>query len=298
MRCIKIVLVSIVMVVVCSKLFAQQSIGNSGDARNVPVIELKGNGYQRGLQHGKLLKHEIAEVFIRWKKDIERGTNKNADSVITDFYEETNFEPAIKKWTPEILDEIKGIAKSSGQSFKDVYCYQMADELWVYLDKIRNSDVHHCSAIGAAASGSRPTYLAQNLDAPSFLNGSQVLLNIKAYKDQPEQYLLSAAGLVGMNGVNSEGIGVTVNTLMQLNACTDGLPVACVIRGLLLKKDKNSALDFLQTVKHASGQNYIIGSIDSVFDYEASANKLFVLFRMSIILHLFTTLTTQLVMMI
>jgi hypothetical protein len=60
---------------------------------------------------------------------------------------------------------------------------------------------------------------------------------------------------------------------MQLSASTDGLPVACVIRGILLKKDQKSALDFLQTVKHASGQNYIIGSIDSVYDFEASANK-------------------------
>ena len=60
---------------------------------------------------------------------------------------------------------------------------------------------------------------------------------------------------------------------MQLSASTEGLPVACVVRGILLKKDKKSALDFLQTVKHASGQNYIIGTVDSVYDFEASANK-------------------------
>jgi predicted choloylglycine hydrolase len=60
---------------------------------------------------------------------------------------------------------------------------------------------------------------------------------------------------------------------MELNASTDGLPVACVVRGILLKKDKKSAIDFLQKVKHASGQNYIIGAVDSVYDFEASANK-------------------------
>lgn len=105
------------------------------------------------------------------------------------------------------------------------------------------------------------------------MNGSQILIHIKAYKNEPEQYLLSGVGLVGMNGVNSEGIGVTVNTLIDLNASIDGLPVACVVRGILLKKDKESALKFLQTIKHASGQNYILGAVDSVFDFEASANK-------------------------
>jgi predicted choloylglycine hydrolase len=264
---------AILTLTICCNSFAQQPLAQTENTKKVPVIELQGNGYQRGLQHGKLLKTEIAEEFRKWKKDIETNTKKNADSVIDDFYRSTNFEPAIKKWIPEIYEEIKGIAESSGQTFKDVYCFQMADEFWVYNDKIKNTEVHHCSGIGVAANGSKPAYIAQNLDGPGFMNGSQVLLHIKAYKNEPEQYLLSSAGLVGMNGINSNGIGVTVNTLMALTASTDGLPVACVVRGILLKKDKKSALDFLQTVKHASGQNYIIGSVDSVYDFEASANK-------------------------
>jgi isopenicillin-N N-acyltransferase-like protein len=253
--------------------YSQQPAVKIGTPKNVPVIELQGNGYQRGLQHGKLLKTEIAELYKKWKKDIETTTKQNADTLIDHFFHSTNFEPAIKKWTPEIYDEIKGLAKSSGQTFKDVYCFQMADEFWVYLDKIKNKEANHCSGIGVAANGSNPSYIAQNLDAESFMNGSQVLLHIKAYKNEPEQYVLSSAGLVGMNGINSNGIGVTVNTLMELTASTDGLPVACVVRGILLKKDKKSALDFLQKVKHASGQNYIIGDGDSVYDFEASANK-------------------------
>ena len=269
----KTIWILIFALTVCSHSSAQEAANTKANTKIVPVIELQGNGYQRGLQHGKLLKSEIAALFGKWKKDIEGGTKQNADSVISKFYRQTNFEPAIKKWTPEIYEEIKGIAKSSGQTFIDVYCFQLMDEFWVYNDKVRNSEANHCSGIGVASMGSKPTYIAQNLDGPGFLNGSQVLLHIKAYKNEPEQYLLSSAGLVALNGINSNGIGVTVNTLMQLSASTDGLPVACVVRGILLKKDQKSALEFLQTVKHASGQNYIIGSIDSVYDFEASANK-------------------------
>lgn len=264
---------AILMLIICCNSFSQQPAVKIGNTKNVPVIELQGNGYQRGLQHGKLLKTEIAEVFKKWKKDIETNTKQNADTMIDNFFHSTNFEPAIKKWTPEIYEEIKGIAESSGQTFKDVYCFQLMDEFWVYNDKIKNMEVNHCSGIGVAASGSKPAYIAQNLDVPSFMNGSQVLLHIKAYKNEPEQYLLSSAGLIAMNGINSKGIGVTVNTLMALSASSDGLPVACVVRGILLKKDKKSALDFLQNIKHASGQNYILGTVDSIYDFEASANK-------------------------
>lgn len=64
------------------------------------------------------------------------------------------------KWTPEIYDKIKGIEESSGQSFKDVYCFQMLDEFWVYMDRIAHTEVNHCSGIGVAASGSNPAYIA------------------------------------------------------------------------------------------------------------------------------------------
>ncbi|RYZ37342.1 MAG: hypothetical protein EOP49_31785 [Sphingobacteriales bacterium] len=273
MNCFQAYSLTIVLLAVCCASSAQQTVADSAHTKNVPVIELQGNGYQRGVQHGKILKAEIADLYKKWKTDIQASTKQNADTVIDHFYRATNFKPAIKKWTPEIYEEIRGIAESSGQTFKDVFCFQMADEFWVYLDKVKNAEVNHCSGIGVAATGSKPTYIAQNLDGPSFMNGSQVLLHIKAYKNEPEQYVLSSAGLVAMNGINASGIGVTVNTLMQLNASPEGLPVACVVRGVLVRTDRKSALDFLQAVKHASGQNYIIGSADSVYDFEASANK-------------------------
>ena len=52
-----------------------------------------------------------------------------------------------------------------------------------------------------------------------------------------------------------------------------GLPVAFVIRRILNARDKDEVLRFLQHVSHASGQNYLVGIKDEVFDFEASANK-------------------------
>lgn len=254
-------------------LFSQSGAQATPSKRKVPVIELKGNGYQRGLYHGKVLKKEIAEVFGKWKEDIASSAKQNADSAILQFYSSTNFVPAIKKWTPGIYDEIKGISDGSGQSFTDVFCFQLVDELWVYIDKLQNQINHHCSAIGVAATASNPANIAQNNDLETFRNGFQILLHIPSNNNEPEQYILSCAGLIALLGINSEGIGVCLNTLMELEASTDGLPVACVVRGILTKQTRESALYFLQTVKHASGQNYILGAVDSVYDFEASASK-------------------------
>ena len=197
-------------------------------------------------------------------------TKKDPDVLLKSFLAETNFEPAIKKWTPELLDEIRGIAEGSGQPYPTMLAYQLVDELWVYLDK---SNAHHCSSLGVIRSGSHPAIVAQNMDLENFRDGSQVVLHIAEDPTHPEQFIFTSAGFIATNGMNNRSIGITCNTLMELSASPDGLPVACVVRGVLARTSGAEVLDFIKTVKHASGQNYIIGIGDRVYDFEASANK-------------------------
>lgn len=247
---------------------------SSFNIKDVPVIELNGTGYERGLQHGEKLKSEIAEVFKKWKMDITLTTHRNADSVIAEFLKTTNFEPTIKKWTPEILEEVKGIAKGSGQKFNDVLSFQLVDEFWVYLDKLANYKTDHCSSIGVSAIRNQPTFIAQNMDLENYMNGYQKLLHVIGTITEPEQYILTCAGLIAATGMNEAGIGICCNTLMELQASENGLPVAFIVRGILSKSNGNDALFFLNNVRHASGQNYIIGIQDSVYDFESSSNQI------------------------
>lgn len=233
-------------------------------------VELTGAGYERGVQHGKALKAEIADVLRRFKEDLETSQKRDPDSLIGEFLSATDFIPAIKKWTPDLLDEVRGIADGSGQKFETIFAYQLPDEIWVYLDE---RDAHHCSGMGVAKTASHPAYVAQNMDLESWRHGSQAVLHILQSATMPEQFIFTSAGLIAANGVNNSSIGVCANTLMQLNASHDGLPVAFVVRGLLAKRSEQAALGFLKAVKHASGQNYILGIGDNVYDFEASATK-------------------------
>jgi isopenicillin-N N-acyltransferase-like protein len=243
------------------------------EGKTVPVIELSGDGYNRGFQHGTVLKKEIAAVYEKWKKNISNSTGKDPDTVLNAFRSAINFEPITRKYCPGILEEMKGIAAGSGQRYEDVYAFQLVDEFWIYLDKQRKSNNHHCSGMGVAATTNHPAYIAQNLDLENYMHGYQVLLHLAPTKTEPEQYILSCAGLVALAGMNEKGIGLCLNTLMELKASEDGLPVAFMIRGILAKQKGTDAMKMLQTVKHASGQNYILGIADSVYNFEASSNE-------------------------
>ncbi|MES1182112.1 MAG: C45 family peptidase, partial [Flavobacterium sp.] len=228
-----------------SAVFAQTGAPSKFSVEQpVPVIELKGTAYERGLQHGTKLKVAIAAVFTKWKNNISAVVKGDPDSTLTAFLNATNFKVAAQKYTPDIMEELKGIAEGSGQQFNDVFAFQLVDEYWVYLDKQFNIKNHHCSGVGVPATKNHPAYIAQNIDLESYMNGYQVLLHIQPQKDVPEQYIMTCAGLVALSGMNEHGIGLCVNTLMELQASADGLPVAFIIKEILNKRSGKEALTF------------------------------------------------------
>jgi isopenicillin-N N-acyltransferase like protein len=236
----------------------------------VRVLMLEGSPYERGLTHGKTLKGEINALVRLWKADLSEQYKMDADEFIDKFLERTSFVEAIKKWTPELLDEVRGIADGGGVDFDTMLAFQLVDEYWVNGRAVARE---HCSGLGVARRGGHPSIVAQNMDLEGFRQGFQVVLHIKQPGTNLEAYVATCAGLIAANGMNNRGIGVCVNTLSDLEHCRDGLPVACVVRGLLLQETEGAAIQFLRRVKHASGQNYIIGGPTSVYDFECSANR-------------------------
>jgi predicted choloylglycine hydrolase len=234
------------------------------------VLVLEGTPYNRGLVHGKTLRDKIHEGIRLWKTDLHKTYKMDPDAFIKRFVQQTNYLPAIKKWTPELLEEIRGIAEGSGIDFDTMLVFQLIDEYWVNGGDVA---VEHCSSLGFRKSGEYPSYIAQNVDYECFRDGFQVVLHIKHKDSDLESLVLSQAGLIGSNGMNNKAVGICVNTLSQLSYCRDGLPVNCIVRGVLQRRTVEDAVVFLRRIKHASGQNYIVGGRTAVYDFECSANR-------------------------
>ncbi|MCP5104058.1 MAG: hypothetical protein GY950_11800, partial [bacterium] len=225
--------------------------------------------YERGLQHGTMLKKEIGELVAKWKKDLKHQYKVNADEYIKKFLKNTNFKPAIKKWTPGLLEEVKGIAKGSGIDFNTMYAFQLLDEQWLHGKSV----LHHCTGIGVNRQGKLPAMAAQNLDIPEFFDGYQALFHIKDPGSKLETFVVAFAGIVAGNGMNNSPVSVHVNAITQMEFAKEGLPVAFVIRGALQQTSYEKAVEFIHTIKHASGQNYIITGLDKSSGFECSAKK-------------------------
>jgi len=238
---------------------------------DLPILHLNGTAFENGEQHGKLLRKEINELIGLWKQDIEAKYQMPADTFIKMFLDSTNYIPYIKKWTPELLDEVKGISKGSGIDFNTLFAFQLVDEIWTNARLIKMP--HHCTSLGVNnfIKDGGTNWNAQTIDIPSYYHKFPVLLDIKDKNSNSKKLVTTFAGYIGINGLN-ENISVTENSLANLKSALSGLPVAFVSRGVLERKTFNDAVSYIKSIKHASGQNYIIVSRSNIISLECATD--------------------------
>lgn len=244
--------------------------------KDLRILTLEGTPKNRGRIHGEALRGEIHEILKRWKDGIGRTLGLDPDAYINEFLEYTNFVPGIKKWAPDLLEEVEGLAEGASLDFKTMYVYQMADEdFWFSRKKAlqkNDREEGRCSALGVFDAGCAPL-LAQNMDLTKMYDGSQVLLRIKYAGSSLESHVFSFAGFLALTGMNNRPLGICCNTLLKLNFSTDGLPVAFIVRRILELGNLAEAEKFLRRIKHASGQNYTIGDAREVAAFECSSGN-------------------------
>ena len=232
-------------------------------------LELCGTPYERGLSHGKLLKEDIKSVTDSLLIDIERTTNTDAYTFISKFLDETDFLTEINKWTPEILDEIKGISDGSGIDYKVILMHQLGDEFFFNTEYIM---AHKCSSIGINKTDKHSSIAAQNMDIPIYFHGYQTVMKI-IDENELEYLILTIPGHIGITGMNNHSVSINCNILMQLDYQRKGLPVSFIVRGVLKQNNFEEAINFIEKIEHASGQNYLIAGKDKVVSLECSATK-------------------------
>ncbi|HEY8282909.1 MAG TPA: C45 family peptidase [Chloroflexota bacterium] len=235
---------------------------------------LTGSPRERGRAHGESLRPEITYGISRWKDALQQAAGQPIEEYLDSFVARTNFLPAIERWTPRLLDEVRGIGEGASITFRDAYAYQLMDEEWLFrIDRKRESrPLEHCSMVGFFGAGA-PPILGQNMDLPKYYDGTQTLLRIRDDARDLESLLFTAAGLIGTTGLNNRSIGICCNTLTRLAHAYHGLPAAFIVRRVLESSTLEEAASFVREIQHASGQNYAIGGPDRIVDFECSAHK-------------------------
>ncbi len=236
------------------------------------VLQCSGTPTERGAQQGEALRASIAEGVGRWLESIGSRHGIEPDGYIGEFLRKTAYRASIERWAPELLLEVHGIARGAGQSVERMLAYSMLDEEWRYAQTRSAGEAPGCTAVGVRAEGGRPTLVGQTMDIPSLHDGTQVVV-IHEEQGAPTQAVFTAAGMIGLMGVNSAGVGLVVNNLGMLPSARTGLPVLFIERKLLDTFSVDEATYGLQAMPHAVGQHYLIGDPEHLVSFEADAAR-------------------------
>jgi hypothetical protein len=237
---------------------------------DLPVVTCAGSPGERGEQHGEVLRGTIAEGLGRWGESIASAHGITADIYISGFVQGTDFLPAIRRWTPGLLDEIEGIARGSAQPWPWIYAYNLLDEEWTWARERNAAGTAPGCTVAGFAPENGTTLLAQTMDIPNVHDGTQAVLRIES-EDSPDALVFTHAGMIGLTGCNEDGLAVVVNNLDMLPASRNGLPVSFVIRGILQRRTLGDAVGFVSQVAHATGQHYGIAAPEGLASVEGWA---------------------------
>jgi isopenicillin-N N-acyltransferase like protein len=234
------------------------------------VIRCEGSPLERGLGQGETLRSTIRDGLDRWAAELGARHDVPIGRYVDEFLSSTSYAPAISRFTPELMEEMRGIASGAGQPFNTILAFNLLDEEWLF-GQSRGRPPRGCTSAGFVNRPSGRRVIGQTMDLPSVHDGTQVAVN-HVRENGPDVTVLTAAGMVALTGVNSVGVGVVVNALQTLEASTSGLPVAFVIRGILDRPNATAAEQWVRSLPHATGQHYLIGDPERLLSLECGAN--------------------------
>jgi predicted choloylglycine hydrolase len=131
-----------------------------------------------------------------------------------------------------------------------------------------------CSALGVFDQTQNCPIIAQTADNTPTWIGLETLIQAKDTESSMEWYHISFPGLIGLYGLNNHSVGVCLNAMSgELKKNINGLGTLFISRAILNQKSLIEAVDIIKKLPHASGENYLIGDLNGVVDYECSPNQ-------------------------
>ena len=239
---------------------------------HIPLLEISGNPLERGRAHGEGFRDRIRTLLSAYFDYLDHTSrshrvpplNKGRALEIAGTYLAPTEASA-----PDLFEEARGIADGAGVPLLEVIALNAFLDLFDHLSAAFVEAGCTTFMVPGALDGTGAA-IAQNYDLPSLFAPPAVLLRITR-TGGPDALAYTTAGMLGLAGLNSAGVGVVINNLVPADA-GPGLPYPFVIRRILAAERIGGAIDAVLTFPRASGMNYVLCDRQGeIYDLETSA---------------------------
>jgi isopenicillin-N N-acyltransferase-like protein len=214
------------------------------------MVEVGGSPYDMGFQYGATCP-EIREMLAETRRMF--GGPDKAAAVIRDYV--PKYLPAVETYAPEILEELKGMAAGAGVMLEDIMFLNITYE--ISTPSVMGGCTAFAAAGGATANGA--VLAGQNFDYIE--PWSKYLIALKMSPANGPAFLaVTAAGCLGLFGLNSAGITLNLNLLKDKNSltATGGVPTHVILRKILSCESIAEAIAAIASAVGRAAKNYLV----------------------------------------
>jgi len=226
------------------------------------LFEISGEARERGFQYGEKCKESISRFVDSFYTDFKDKKNLSKPEVLR---YARKYTPYIEGYSPEVMEEIKGIAEGSERQLEEIVMISMHEE--------KLSFTGSCTALGAtgAATVGGETFVGQNWDVGSkdWWEGDMPFL-LKVNRSAGPDFLAYVyPGMQSCAGMNSEGICLSWNSVPRVELKI-GVPTYILVTEILRQRSIGDAVDAILRAERAGCFNFIVGDKTEIYNIEAT----------------------------
>jgi isopenicillin-N N-acyltransferase like protein len=246
-----------------------------------PLIEVAGPPRERGRQYGSQAAERIHRGAAHYTGQLAKlGLDARAIGALVDEYL-----PAIERFDPAYLDEMRGIAEGAAVGFEAVALLNARTEILKLAQRpelrqrlAASEPPDGCTGVVALPAATRAGRLihAQNWDWKRECADTAVVLRIRR-DDGPDILTFTEAGGLARSGLNEAGIAITANYLESDRDYRElGVPLALIRRKVLESEHLALAMRAVYATPKSASNNMIVSHRDGIaIDFECAPDETF-----------------------
>jgi isopenicillin-N N-acyltransferase-like protein len=178
--------------------------------------------------------------------------------------------PLVQEYSPDMLEELRGMADGSGVALDDLMLLQIRNQL-------QPEQEAGCTAFALAprTTASRQPVVAQNWDNDPALDPFTVVLTRRP-AGKPALLNVTQAGLIAYIGCNQSGIGLCMNTLPAPSRPL-GVPHYFTVRAIFEAGSLDEAVEAVRRARRAIPANILLSTPQGPADLEVTVDQVHVL---------------------
>jgi isopenicillin-N N-acyltransferase-like protein len=236
-----------------------------------PFIQLEGSPFERGRIYGKECSNLIRKGISNYSFMFESFSGM---SWVEAKERAKSYIPFITEYSPQLIEEMKGIAEGANLHFDDIVTLNSRSEI------VPDNTLDGCTAFGVSSSVSKDgvAYVCQNWDWIRRQGDTLVILQIKQEEPLPQLLLIAEAGIISGKGLNSAGIGVCFNAL-STGKGKPGVPIHILLREIMSSPTLGDAVEAVARAERASSGNFLVGTAEGeIINIESAPSDFGVLY--------------------